>query len=392
MARAAKAAGSGKRKAAQAKPAAEQKKILILGNLDSGFYDFRRELALALLQDGYGVHLSVPDTGYVERLRAMGCVCHETALDRRGMNPGRDLKLFGFYLRLIRKIRPSAVLTYTIKPNIYGGLVCRLTRTPYLANITGLGTALEHGGALQKMLILMYREGLKAADRVFFQNRQNREFMVEKGCVRRDAPGLLLPGSGVNLEGHPFREYPAGGEILFLSVMRIMKDKGIEELLTAAETIHREHPEAVFGIAGAYEEECRSVYEPRIGDLQEKGVVRYYGYRDDMNALYEDCHALIHPSYHEGMSNVMQEAAATGRPVIASDISGCREIFEDGISGIAFRPGDAGSLTAALRSFLSLSAADRASMGRRARAHVEQRFDRRQVVEAYLEAIRAATG
>ena len=120
MARAAKAAGSGKRKAAQAKPAAEQKKILILGNLDSGFYDFRRELALALLQDGYGVHLSVPDTGYVERLRAMGCVCHETALDRRGMNPGRDLKLFGFYLRLIRKIRPSAVLTYTIKPNIYG--------------------------------------------------------------------------------------------------------------------------------------------------------------------------------------------------------------------------------------------------------------------------------
>ena len=111
-----------------------------------------------------------------------------------------------------------------------------------------------------------------------------------------------------------------------------------------------------------------------------------------MNALYVDCHALIHPSYHEGMSNVMQEAAATGRPVIASDISGCREIFEDGISGIAFRPGDAGSLTAALRSFLSLSAADRASMGRRARAHVEQRFDRRQVVEAYLEAIRAATG
>lgn len=364
------------------------KSVLILGNSDSGLYDFRRELLQALLEAGYQVHVSVPDTGYVNRIKALGCCCHDTVMERRGMNPVKDLKLFGFYLRLLKEVKPAVVLTYTIKPNIYGGLACRLKRIPYLVNITGLGTALEHEGLLQKMLVLLYRESLKKAGCIFFQNRRNREFMQDKGCVEPGAVTRIISGSGVNLTEHQPRPYPEEETLRFVSVMRIMKDKGIEELLAAAKTIHAEHPNTLFEILGSYEEETRKQYQPVIEDLQSAGIVQYYGYRDDVPEFYAHCQAVIHPSYHEGMSNVLQEAAATARPVLASNISGCREIFENGISGISFQPGSAESLTEAVRSFLSLSREDRKRMGEEARSYVEQNFDRQKVVQIYLDTIR----
>lgn len=369
----------------------DKQSVLILGNLDSGLYDFRKEVLAALLEAGYSVHVSVPDTGYLSRIEALGCICHETVMDRRGMNPAKDLRLFSFYVDLIKKVRPGAVLTYTIKPNIYGCLACRLLKVPRLVNITGLGTALENDGILQKLLVYMYRVSLKHAGCIFFQNRRNRDFMMEKGCVSERANVRIIPGSGVNLQEHAVKPWQQDEEVRLLSVMRIMKDKGIEELMEAAQAIRREYPEAVFELVGSYEEETEAIYKPQIEHLQSEGIVRYYGYRDDVDYFYGRCQAVVHPSYHEGMSNVLQEAAASGRAVIAGDISGCREIFEDGVSGIAFETKSADSLTGALRRFLSMSEEERISMGKRARSHVEKHFDRRKVVEAYLEMVQELT-
>lgn len=368
-----------------------KRSVLILGNLDSGLYDFRKEVLTALLEAGYSVHVSVPDTGYLSKIEALGCICHETVMERRGMNPAKDFRLFVFYKKLIKAVRPGAVLTYTIKPNIYGCLACRLLGVPRLANITGLGTALEHGGLLQKMLVWMYRVSLKRADCIFFQNERNREFMIEKGCISKNENIRIIPGSGVNLQEHSPKPWQREKEIRFLSIMRIMKDKGIEELLEAAQIIHREYPDTVFELVGAYEEETEAVYKPQIEHLQSEGIVRYYGYRDDVDCFYERCQAVVHPSYHEGMSNVLQEAAASGRAVIAGNISGCREIFMDGISGIAFETKNADSLADALRAFLAMSEEERILMGKNAREHVEKHFDREKVVAAYLEQVRALT-
>lgn len=255
------------------------------------------------------------------------------------MNPAKDLKLFRFYLRLLKQVKPAAVLTYTIKPNIYGGMACRFKKVPYLVNITGLGTALEHEGLLQKMIVMLYRQSLKKAGCIFFQNRRNRDFMQDKGCVDLRANTKIIAGSGVNLQEHQPKPYPQGEKVRFVSVMRIMKDKGIEELLAAAKTVHAEHPETLFEILGSYEEETRNLYEPQIDDLQTAGIVQYYGYRDDVPDFYEHCQAVIHPSYHEGMSNVLQEAAATARPVIASNINGCKEILKTAFPASRFVPG-----------------------------------------------------
>lgn len=247
--------------------------------------------------------------GYVERIKALGCEYIPTAFERRGMNPFKDMKLLLFYRRLIKTHSPAAVLTYTIKPNIYGGLAARLTGIPYLVNVTGLGTTLEHGGVLQKMIVLMYRTALKKAFCVFFQNQGNRDFLVQRGCVTGKT--RVIPGSGVNLKEHLPQEYPADTPVRFVSIMRLMKDKGIEELLTAAQRIHERHPDTLFQILGAYEEETRQLYEPCVKALEEKGAIRYYGYRDDVPEFLKECQAVVHPSYHEGMSNVLLEAAAT---------------------------------------------------------------------------------
>lgn len=366
--------------------------VLILSNSDSGLYDFRKEVLQALLDEGWRVVVSVPDTGYVERIRQLGCDYLPTSFERRGMNPFKDLKLLLFYRRLMKRYRPEAVLTYTIKPNIYGGLAARMTRTPYLANITGLGTTLEHEGLLQRMIILMYRTALKKASCVFFQNKGNRDFMQKKGCVTGKC--RVIPGSGVNLAEHRAQAYPpendsgGGRQVVFLSIMRLMKDKGIDELLEVAQRIHEKHPETVFRLLGAYEEETRAHYEPLVKRLQESGALEYYGYRDDVPLFLAECHALIHPSYHEGMSNVLLEAAATARPVLASAVEGCLDTFEDGVSGISFAPGDAESLEKAVEAFLALPYEKKREMGQNGRAYVEKRFDRSLVVNAYLEELK----
>ena len=371
--------------------------VLILSNSDSGLYDFRKEVLRALLDEGKRVVISVPDTGYVQRLRQAGFEYLPTSFERRGMNPFKDLKLMLFYRRLMKRYRPEAVLTYTIKPNIYGGLAARMTKTPYLANITGLGTTLEHEGALQKLIVFLYRTALKKAACVFFQNKGNRDFMKERGCIQ--GKSRVIPGSGVNLSEHRAQPYPPetgerengaseGGQVIFLSIMRLMKDKGIDELLEAAERIHAKHPETVFRLLGAYEEETRAHYEPMVDRLQESGALEYYGYRDDVPLFLAQCHALIHPSYHEGMSNVLLEAAATARPVLASAVEGCLDTFEDGVSGISFAPHDAESLERAVEAFLALPHEKKREMGQKGREYVEKRFDRNLVVNAYLEELK----
>lgn len=366
-----------------------KKTIMILTNSDSGLYDFRKEILKKLIDKGYRVIVSLPVGNYQNRIEQLGCEFVATAVNRRGMNPLKDAFLFLKYIKILRKYKPDAVLTYTIKPNTYGCIACRILHIPYIPNITGLGTAFENPGMVQKIIIMLYKIALKKASCVLFQNEYNKRFVEEKGCIYGKT--RLLPGSGVNLTEHVFSPYPSEEkEIRILDVMRIMRAKGANELLAAAPLIHAEFPKAIFEIAGSYEKESRAEYEPMIKDLQDKGILRYYGYREDIQQIMENSHIIINPSYSEGMSNVLLEAAATGRPVIASAINGCKETFREGITGIGCEVKNSKSLLQALRMMLGKSADDRAQMGRAGRDYVKQRFNRDIVVTIYLEEIAAA--
>ena len=348
---------------------------------------------MAFLEEGHTVYVSLPPDENVDKLRSLRCGGRavriiETPFERRGNNPARDLKLFLDYRRLLKQYQPGAVLTYTIKPNLYGGLACRLGHVPYLCNVTGLGTAIEDGGALSRILLRFYKISMKKAERVFFQNAKNREFMNRHGIAVHNSG--LLPGSGVNLCEHTFSPYPPETEgIIFLAVIRIMRDKGIDEYLEAARVMVRRQAETDvqirFWLAGEYEEESRAQYEPVIRELEDSGIIRYFGHIDNVGEVMAQSHVIVHPSYHEGLSNVLLEAAACGRPVLASRISGCVETFCEGESGFGFAIKSADALVQAMEKVLALSGEERERMGRAGRKWAEDHFDRNIVLQAYRD-------
>ena len=355
------------------------KKILILANSSGGLYDFRNELVEKLLKE-YRVSVSLPDEVRTRELADEGCKVIHTPINRRGVNPAEDFRLLLSYRKLLKEEKPDLVLTYTIKPNIYGGFCCRRMKIPYLVTVTGLGSTFQKQGLLLKMIVTMYRAGLKRAECVFFQNEENRKIFEQykiKGKKDR-----LVKGSGVSLKRHTFEEYPEEGITRFLFVGRMMREKGIEELLEAAEVLHG--PEVVFELLGY----CDEDYQDRLDDCERKGCIRQLGFHPDVHEYLKQSSALVLPTYHEGMSNVLMEAAATGRPVIATNVSGCKEIFEEGVTGFGCEPKSGGELIRALQKFLALSRQERAAMGRRAREKMEREFDREKVVKDYYEEIK----
>ncbi len=364
-------------------------KILILSNYANGLYLFRKEVLTAFLDMGHEVAVSVPPDDNCGKIKALGCVVISTKFERRGNNPVHDFQLFLKYGKLLKEQKPDIVLTYTIKPNLYGGLACALKRVPYLVNITGLGTAVEKQGVLGKALLCFYRIATKKAACVFFQNEGNQKFMQERGIGRKHS--RLLPGSGINLKEHPCSPYPAEKDgIIFLAVLRIMKDKGIEEYLKAAQQIKKEYPFVRFYLAGEYEEESRAVYEPEIEKLSGEGVLNYLGHIDNVPEVMAGSHVIVHPSYHEGLSNVLLEGAACGRPVLASNVSGCRETLKEGVSGLLFAPESTESLVNALKEILRRTESERREMGIQGRKYVEKVFDRKKVIAIYKEEMQKA--
>ncbi|MBT2642213.1 glycosyltransferase family 4 protein [Bacillus sp. ISL-41] len=356
-------------------------KILILANFGMGLYNFRRELLEALINQKNEVYISLPDDEYVPKLISLGCKFIDTPLDRRGTNPVKDFQLMLQYVHIIEKIKPDIVLTYTIKPNVYGGLACRMTSTPYITNITGLGTSIENAGVIQKITLNLYKSGLKSASCLFFQNETNEKFFLSKKIAKGKT--RLVPGSGVNLDFHCFEEYPEGEDIRFLFIGRIMKAKGIDELLLAIQAVKQNYPNAHFDLIG----HCEENYLQQLTELEEQGFLKYHGQQSDIHSFIKNSHATLLPSHHEGTANVLLESASTGRPVLASRIPGCRETFDENISGLGFEVRSVDSLVDAIIYFINLPYDQKKAMGLAGRKKMERDYDRNLVINAYLEEI-----
>ena len=360
-----------------------KERILVLANFIAGLHSFRKEVMKAIVDAGYELYISVPDTedDRIEYFKGIGCKIIKTEFDRRGTNPMADLKLMMTYRRIIKELNPKAVLSYTIKPNVYGGIACRLTGTPQIANVTGLGDAIENGGLMQKLTVTLYRVGIGKAKQVFFQNPSNKETCLRFSIADENA--IVLPGSGVNLSHHTYQEYPADGVIKFLYIARLQKDKGTGEYFEAAKAVKAKYPQTEFQVLGWKEGE----YEGLLNELVSGGVINYLGTTSDVRPFLKDVHCTIMPSYHEGMSNVNLESAANGRPVITTNVPGCRETVDDGETGFYCEAKSVESLIAAVELFIALPWDQKKLMGENGRKKVENEFDRQIVVKAYLDAI-----
>ncbi|SFB04670.1 MULTISPECIES: glycosyltransferase family 4 protein [unclassified Bacillus (in: firmicutes)] len=357
-------------------------KILVLANFGMGLYNFRKELLEELIKQDNEVYISLPDDEYVPKLKKVGCKFIDTNLERRGTNPRTDFKLLLDYVGIIKEIKPDVVLTYTIKPNVYGGIACAITKTPFITNITGLGTSIENKGLIQKITLMLYKLSLRKASCVFFQNQSNRKFFEDNKIVKSKT--RLIPGSGVNLRQHKFEEYPIRDEkVRFLFIGRIMKAKGIEELFKAAKMVKDNFPNVQFDLIGSTEEN----YNEEIDKLEKQDIIKYHGQQNDVHSFIKKSHAIILPSYHEGLANVLLESASSGRPVLASRVPGCVETFEDGLTGFGFEVMNVESLVKAILKFINLPYDQKREMGMAGRRKMEIEFNRNIVINDYLQEI-----
>lgn len=351
-------------------------RLLILANNDVGLYQFRRELIAALLENGHEVFISLPKGELVEPLCELGCHFIDTPIDRRGINPFADLALMRRYRRLMARIKPEQVITYTIKPNIYGGMLCRMRGLDYAVNITGLGTAFQGSGALRRLVTMMYKLALKKARVVFFENAENRRVLLEEGIVK-ESQCCLLNGAGVNTEHYAYAPYPAEElPVRFLFIGRIMREKGIDELFAAMKRLREDGLNCTLELLGGCEED----YTERISAYTAEGFLRYHGYQRDVRPFIADAHCFVLPSYHEGMANTNLEAASMGRPLITSNIHGCKEAVLEGESGFLCEAGNSDSLYECMKRFCMLSRDEREQMGMRGRQHMLSVFEKNKVV------------
>lgn len=356
-------------------------KIMILANNDVGLYQFRKELIEELLKRNE-VIISLPYGELIEPLKEMGCKFIDTPVDRRGINPVTDFNLFRNYRRLLKTEKPDFVITYTIKPNVYGGFACRMAKVPYAVNITGLGTAFENGGLLKKIVTVMNKAACKEAKVVFFENEGNRQVFIREKIVK-EKQTHRLNGAGVNVDKYQVADYPQGDKFKFLFMGRVMAEKGIDELFTAMRKLISDGVNCELDVLGGYEEN----FKDKIDQFEKEGWLHYHGYQKDVRPFIEACHCFVLPSWHEGMANTNLESAATGRPVITSNIHGCKESVIDGKTGFLANRKDAEDLYRVMKKMTQLSREERKTMGLVGRKHMEEVFNKKKVVRETMEAI-----
>jgi len=360
-------------------------KILVLTNTIEGLYNFKYELLERLINEEFEIYFSIPETKNdtkVKKLIELGCNYVETNLDRRSMNPFKDLNLVKQYETIVKKIRPNIIISYTIKPNIYGSYAAKKYKIPIIINVTGLGSGF-YNNYTKWLVEKMYKYACKNAYTIFFENEANYNYFIQNKITKKDK-SKIIPGSGVNLEKFkPMEKTKEDGIVRFLFIGRIMKEKGIEEYLKAAEYIADKYSNVEFQILGPFEEEK---YKKIILN-NNNSKIKYLGVSYDVRNEIKEIDCIINPTYHEGMSNVLLEGAAMAKPLLASNIPGCREIVDNGVNGYLFEPKNETSLIKTIEKFLSQNESDRIKMGIASREKVEKTFDRNLVIDVYLEEI-----
>lgn len=359
------------------------KKILLIGPILENLTGFRKELVQTLLADNYDVTFATSFSEY--EVRSVDDRVHliNVNIDRRGSSIIADLKLCKKYLNVLRDVKPDCVLTFTTKCSVYGGIACTIKRVPYIVNNSGLYNPEDFGKLTWFILNSLYRIGYSHARCLMHQNKYEQQYLDKK--TKNKPKSILLPGSGVNLETYAYYPYPEdNGKVILNYLARIVNIKGIFELIEAAKVLKPKYPEMEIRLYGSFESQS---YKQLVEEAEREGLVKYCGKTNDVPHAIKSCHGVVHPSYYEGMTNVVLEHSAMGRPCLGSDIPGVREGIEDGVTGYIFKTKDVESLVSAIEKFILLNYEEKKQMGIRAHEKMVREFDRKIVVESYMREI-----
>lgn len=364
-------------------------RILITVNTSWNIVNFRSALVQALLEDGHQITVLAPPDNYSAVLADMGCRFIPLEMDAKALSPLSNVSLLLNLWRQFRLQRPDIILSFTIKNNVFGGFAARALNIPFVPNVTGLGTAFLSGRLMRVFVQQLYRSAFRRAPVVFFQNDDDRHLFLEAKLVERDQT-RLLPGSGIDLRHFPASPMPKPGEDLtFLLIARLLRDKGIVEYADAARIVRAQHPNVRFQLLGDPAAENRSAIGPdMLRGWEDEGVLTHLGTTTDVRPFIASANCVVLPSYREGAPRTLLEASAMGRPIITTDVPGCRDVTDEGVTGLLCKPRDARSLSQALLTFIALPREEHAQMGKAGRMKMEQQFDKKFVIDAYREAVR----
>ncbi|MDN5203878.1 glycosyltransferase family 4 protein [Fulvivirgaceae bacterium BMA10] len=364
-------------------------RIAIVINTSWNIYNFRLGLVRSLLERGHEIFAVAPKDDYSDLLVKEGCKHIHVDIDSQGVNPWKDLKLTYRFFLIYKKIQPDVILQYTIKPNIYGSMAAWILKFPAINNVSGLGTVFLKKNLLSKVSLLLYKTSFKFPKIVFFQNEDDRALFLDKDLVKKKIT-RLVPGSGIDLKSFPMIPYKRNSVFTFLVVSRIIKDKGILEYINAIKILREKKQINVrFQLLGPKDpEHKRGIPLKEIDEWIENGLVEYLGTTDDVKSFIQKADCVVLPSYREGAPRTLLEAASLGRPIITSNVPGCRDVVKDGFNGLLCEVKNDADLADKMQRMYSMTENELIRMSENGRKKIEDSYDERIVINLYLQAIR----
>ncbi|MFC5430221.1 glycosyltransferase family 4 protein [Paraburkholderia denitrificans] len=368
-------------------------RVALVCNTAWAIYTYRQGLLRALTAAGAQVTIIAPRDRTFEPLAAMGCRCVELPVASKGTNPVADLGTLRALYRHYRALKPDVVFHYTIKPNIYGSVAAWLARVPSVAVTTGLGYVFIQKSRAAQVAKLLYRFAFRFPREVWFLNRDDEAAFKDQNLLAHPERARLLHGEGVDLEEYAFTPLPERDTFAFVLIGRLLWDKGVGEYVEAARALRARYPHARFRLLGPVGVDNPSaISREDVAAWEREGVIEYLGETADVRPFIADADCVVLPSYREGVPRTLMEASAMGRPIVATDVPGCREVVEHGVNGLLCEARNAASLTARLTDILETNRAGREKMSDLGRKKIEKEFDERGVVQRYRELIHQITG
>ena len=365
------------------------KTIAIIINTTWNIYNFRKGLINALQKEGFNVIAISPKDKYVNKLEGIGCKHYHVDIDNKGANPLKDIKLILDYYRLFKRLRVDLVLSYTIKPNIYGSFASKLANIPIITNISGLGTVFLNNNLRSKIARIMYKYALKIPERVFFQNKYDRDIFIKINLVDKSKT-VLIPGSGIDTKKFaPIQNIKDDNKIKFLFIARLVKDKGLIEYIEAIKIIKSKYKNVEFAILGDfYSNNPSAITKEQMSKWVKNGLVDYLGVSDDVKSIISKYDCIVLPSYREGLSRVLLEAASMAKPIITTNVPGCKDVVDDGVNGFLCRVKNSYDLANKIEKMINLMEEDRIKMGQKGREKILKEFDEQIVINKYISTIK----
>ncbi len=367
----------------------EKKRIAIIENHELGIYSIRHDLVKAIAEKYDITVLTEVDDSF--KNGDLASIVHFVDVGKAVLNPVTALKYYSRLKKALLQAKPDLCLTFTIRPAIYGNLVTRKLNIPTISTITGTGPLFDSKSISYSIARQLYKRVLKKTRFVFFPNYDDLNGFVERGYIKKEQ-ARRVPGSGINYD--QFAPQPTSrandGKFIFLYVSRLIKDKGIMEFVEAASILKDQFPHAEFNIVGPLwtgNKKSLTVTAEELNGWIEKKWIVYHDKQKDVRPFMADADCVVMSSYREGMSNVLLEAASMARPLIATNVTGCRDIVEDGVNGLLCKVKSGTDLAEKMKKMMALSSSEREEMGKKGREKMIREFDKKIVIQNYLQAI-----